>query len=111
MVERKTDEKRGAARFPFHRPMSYRVTGGPDSPPNEVNSTGEITNLSQGGMAMRIGGADVRRGDGDPGLGAGIGAARHPSGPHPGAVGERGSAGGLRDRPSVCGVGHLEGFL
>lgn len=54
MVKRKTAEKRGAARFPFHHPMSYRVTGGPDSPPNEVNSTGEITNLSQGGMAMRI---------------------------------------------------------
>lgn len=52
--ETKKKERRGDSRFPYLRPFSYVAMWDPSRPPSHATARGEILDLSNGGMKIRI---------------------------------------------------------
>lgn len=56
------DEKRTVPRFPFKNPMKYMTMGHPPHLPDQAYEAGELVDLSDNGMRMKIEGRKIEEG-------------------------------------------------
>lgn len=61
-MKKLTEEKRMSVRIPYASPTSYRAMGSLVCPPSAVDVQGEILDISDGGLRIRVDGQAIEPG-------------------------------------------------